>query len=424
MELTTETPPNDVITNTGQAMSTARYIGYQGNTSHYDQNYVISRYITKLAMSYVLPTVCCFGIVGNMLILIILTKYRVRRTVSTPEKVVHAGLITMAVSDLLFNISVLPLAFVADGSLILPTGSFHLFYNLYSTGLITTFSLTSTWLIVVTAGLRYLGVCHPLQSRYLITRKAIFISIGVICLVCVFVNVPQFLIQRATPLYEQDGHVMMLIDLGLFSHENARGVIYSWIRAFFAIFIPGILLIYFNTRLLMALHASRRLHRNHVIQSAVTVRRETGSSNRLTRTLVAVIIMFIVLVYPDSLLDFFTYVAPLIDIKNNESVMIARVIVNMLQITNYAFNFVLYCVMNATFRRALRELICWCLTAHIHRQNDGHLSRPCHKLLHPLLRNDSRYLDNSSMFQRTVVTLATISTDHRVSDKKTSCSEL
>ncbi|KAK2141283.1 hypothetical protein LSH36_1128g00006 [Paralvinella palmiformis] len=424
MELTTDTSTYDVTVNTSHHLFSPRYVGYQGNKSHYDQDYVISRYVTKLAMSYVLPTVCCFGIVGNMMILIILTKYRVRRTVSIPEKVVHAGLITMAVSDLLFNISVLPLAFVADGSLMLPAGSFHLFYNLYSTGFITTFSLTSTWLIVVTAGLRYLGVCHPLQSRYLITRKAIFISIGVICLVCVLVNVPQFLIQRATPLYEQDGYVTMLIDLGPFSHENARGVIYSWIRAFFAIFIPGILLIYFNTRLLMALHASRRLHRNHVIQSAVTVRRETGSSNRLTRTLVAVIIMFIVLVYPDSLLDFFTYVAPLIDIKNNESVMIARVIVNMLQITNYAFNFVLYCVMNATFRRALRELICWCLTAHTHRHNEGQLSRPCHKLLHPLLKNDSRYLDNSSMCQRTAMTIATMSTEHRIYDKKTSCSNV
>ncbi|KAK2144611.1 hypothetical protein LSH36_743g00011 [Paralvinella palmiformis] len=330
----------------------------------------------------------------------------------------------MAVSDLLFNISVLPLAFVPDGSLILPARSFHLFYNLYSTGLITTFSLTSTWLIVITAGLRYLGVCHPLKSRYLITRKTIFISIGVICLVCVLVNVPQFLVQRAIPLYEQDGHVTMLIDLGPFSHGNTRGVIYSWIRAFFAIFIPGILLIYFNTRLVMALHASRRLHRHHVIQSAISVRRQTGSSNRLTRTLIALIIMFIVLVYPDSLLDFFTYVAPLIEIRNNESVLIARIVVNMLQIANYAFNFVLYCVMNATFRRAMRELSGWCLTRHGHRRSDGHVSRPGHKVFHSLLKIDSHYLDNSSMSQSTAVTVATTSTDYRLGDRITTCSDL
>ena len=426
--MTTTASLSDVTSNTLLPVEVGRPEGaignYHVNGSHSENDYVISRYVTKLAMTYVLPTVCCFGILGNALILVVLTRYRVRRTVSTPEKVVHAGLITMAVSDLLFNVSVLPLAFVAEGSLILPAGSFHLYYNLYSTGLITTFSLTSTWLIVVTAGLRYLGVCHPLQSRYLITRRAIFICITVICVACVLVNVPQFLVHRATPLYEQNGRVTMLIDLGPFSHENARGVLYSWIRAFLAIFIPGVLLIYFNARLVMALHASRRLHQDHVMQSAVTIRRETGSSNRLTRTLVAVIVMFVVLVYPDSLLDFFTYVAPLVDIKDNESVMVARVIVNMLQIMNYAFNFVLYCVMNAAFRRALRELICWCLMAHAHRQGDGHVAhQPCHKLLHPLLKNDSRYFDNSTVSQRTAVTIA-LSTHQRTVDRTTSCSEV
>ncbi|KAK2144612.1 hypothetical protein LSH36_743g00021 [Paralvinella palmiformis] len=44
MGFTTETSTDDVIASTGC------HIGNQGNKSHYDQDYVISRYISKLAM--------------------------------------------------------------------------------------------------------------------------------------------------------------------------------------------------------------------------------------------------------------------------------------------------------------------------------------------------------------------------------------
>ena len=317
------------------------------STDQYEQ-------IQSILNDIVLPIITVCGILGNSLILVILTRYRMCKTVTSSEVVVHTGLLAMAISDLLFNISVLPRAFVPEG-IYLPASSFDLFYNLYSTGFITTFSLTSTWLIVVTSGLRYFGVCHPLRARYLIRRTSIYTIIGFIVLVCIIGNIPQFFIQKPVPFGK-----MVLIDNGPFSHEHLRGVIYSWIRAAFSIFIPGLLLIYFNIRLMLSLQASRRLHRMHVRQSVDTSRHKKGASNRLTRTLIAVIIMFIVLVYPSELIDFFTHIAPLIDIKDNISVMIGRTITNLIQVSNFSFNFILYCIMNTPFRKAFQDILCRC----------------------------------------------------------------
>jgi hypothetical protein len=415
------------INNSKQNMDTNQtypgHIRYFGNGTDQSHQNGTSRRVTMVLTSYILPTICCFGILGNILILVVLTRYRVRRTVSTSEKVVHAGLLTMAVSDLLFNISVLPLAFVPQDALLLPAGSFRLFYNIYGTGFITTFSLTSTWLIVISAGLRYVGVCHPLRARYLINRRGIFTSIGVISVVCVLGNLPQFWLHKATAIGEDHGSIIMMIDIGPFSHEHTRGVIYSWTRALFAIFIPGVLLIYFNIRLMVALHTSRRLHADHVLQSNETTRRETGSSNRLTRTLIAVIVMFIVLVYPDSLFDFFTHIATVIDIQDNESVIIARAVVNMLQISNYAFNFVLYCVMNASFRRTFHEFICWCFTIHSRSEQEGHVTDHCQRFIHPH-QTQARYHKASTNGQWTAMTMATSNNHTQCEHQSQNCTQL
>ena len=303
----------------------------------------------------VLPAICICGILGNSLIIMTMTRHRVRRTVSESEMVVHAGLLVMAITDLLFNISLLPRAFISENKVVFAAGSFPLIYNCYGTGLITMFSLMSTWLIVGTSGLRYVGVCHPLRARYVISLKAIYICISLIIVLCLLGNLPQFWLHKTVDLGIYNGVHMVMFDLGPFSHLHTRGIIYSWIRAIFSIFIPGILLIYFNTRLLLALRASRRLHRSHVRRSTTNERRDPSNSHRLTRTLIAVIVMFILLVYPSELIDFFTHIAPVVSI-NNRTVIIGRAFTNILQVSNFSFNFILYCAMNSPFRKAVREL--------------------------------------------------------------------
>lgn len=105
---------------------------------------------------YVIFVICCFGTAGNILNIAVLTQHRVRRSVESQEAVVYYGLLSLAVTDLLFCVSMLPKAFVPERILFEGRG-FCFFYQLYSQGLITTFSLLSTWFIVMMAGVRYIG---------------------------------------------------------------------------------------------------------------------------------------------------------------------------------------------------------------------------------------------------------------------------
>lgn len=56
---------------------------------------------------YVLKAVCACGLVGNVLNLVVLTSQSLTRSMERLEKCAHAGLLSLAVSDMLFCLLVL-----------------------------------------------------------------------------------------------------------------------------------------------------------------------------------------------------------------------------------------------------------------------------------------------------------------------------
>lgn len=193
------------------------------------------------------------------------------------------------------------------------------------------------------------------------------------------------------------GHEYLLIDLGPFSHDTRPGYVFHWIKWAMGFFVPGILLTFFNIRLIQALRRSERpiqaliqalrrserlikaLRRSerlrraaayHSSPSSGNVRsmmadtpktaRATASRNRLNATLVAVIVMLVVLVYPCEFLDFVVHLGPLGKTRavDEEAMMLTRMILNALQLSNFALNFFLYCTLNAQFRRAFVDWFC------------------------------------------------------------------
>ena len=78
------------------------------------------------------------------------------------------GLLVLAVSDMLFCAAVFPRAFAKIGGneALFEPNDFRLYYQVYGTGVINIFILTSTWITVAMATMRYIGICrHPLATR-------------------------------------------------------------------------------------------------------------------------------------------------------------------------------------------------------------------------------------------------------------------
>lgn len=70
--------------------------------------------------------------------------------------------------------------------------------------------------------------------------------------------------------------------------------------------------------------------------------------------------MLVVLVYPCEFLDFVVHLGPLgqTTAVDEEAMMLTRMILNALQLSNFALNFFLYCTLNAQFRRAFVDWFC------------------------------------------------------------------
>jgi len=92
------------------------------------------------------------------------------------------------------------------------------------------------------------------------------------------------------------GGEYLLIDLGPFSHVTRPGYIFHWIKSAMGFFIPGVLLTFFNIRLIQALRRSERLRRascpsslsasnfNSLMADTPKTARATISRNRLNAT--------------------------------------------------------------------------------------------------------------------------------------------
>ena len=61
-----------------------------------------------------LPIVCAFGILGNILNLVVLTRKQLQKSMDRMEKSAHLGLVALALSDMLFCIVALPVPFIPN----------------------------------------------------------------------------------------------------------------------------------------------------------------------------------------------------------------------------------------------------------------------------------------------------------------------
>ena len=104
--------------------------------------------IEHVISSWIMPFLCCFGIVGNILNICIVSRQHVRAPMDQSAYII---LIMLAVSDMLCCISLLPEAFKSEKHLYFQGLTFWMLYELYGIYAQNAFSHISTWLIVMVA---------------------------------------------------------------------------------------------------------------------------------------------------------------------------------------------------------------------------------------------------------------------------------
>ena len=248
------------------------------------------------------PAISLFGCIGNVLNIIVLIRSRQRMKTADGgrDSGTFLGLLVLAVSDMLFCAAVFPRSFARIGGneALFEPNDFRLYYQVYGTGVINTFILTSTWITVAMATMRYIGICHPLSTSKVRRSNCVKLIYLITITTCILINSPTFWQYKITD-FEKDGHVYYLIDIGDFALNSRKGYIFLWFRAFVGIISPALLLLYCNFSLILALRRSRSIRREGRVRPSVS-----RSHNRITRLLVVIVILFIVLVFPAEMMDF------------------------------------------------------------------------------------------------------------------------
>ena len=312
--------------------------------SHYEK-------LQTFVRSYVSPGLCLFGIIGNIINLIVLTRVRFYKTESRNERGANTGLVCLAISDMLFCISVFPTAFTDHGQVVFPDKSFLLYYQVYGTGVVTTFILTSTWITVTLAVLRYVTISHPMATIAICNPCSVKIIYFCVCLVAVIINSPKYLQYQISDIGYTDNRSLYFIDIGIMDGQNRLSQAFQGIHFTIFIALPALILVFCNCSLVWALHLSIKVRKQYHVP-----RQSHRRQNRITLLLIIIAVTFIVLVFPSELMDFFMDYVKL-DQTKTEIFLAIRVLTNALQMINFSCNFLLYCALNVHFRTVLKDMI-------------------------------------------------------------------
>lgn len=312
-----------------------------------DEQIAILRDLQYYLYRIIIPVVCSFGILGNILNVIIFTKKKNTGMLDEVEYCTTICLVSLAVSDMMFCIATFPAGFQSLGQKIFHRSEFMLYYTMYSPVIISIFIFSSTMLTVLTALMRYLAICHPFRSRQFISIKATSIGILVVALISIAFNLVSFWHYITDDCVDED---YTQIQLSSLFRSSSFQYTQKLLWAVFGNFIPLSILLYCNLQLIRALRQSRQLRLLHSRDDTSCL----SAHRRINITLVTIIIFFFILVAPSEITKFIM----LLNKDEGFSYAIVSLVTNTLQCINFSVNFVLYYVIIAPFRHTLHEFLC------------------------------------------------------------------
>ena len=320
-----------------------------------------------------LPIIGLCGVVGNLLNLVVLSWRYKCRGVDVLEKGALLGLIAIAVSDLFFCLGLLPYLQFYTTKIMFFSPSLQMYHQIYSAYYHNVFLRISSWLTLLVALARYVVICHPFQARIFIELSRIRAAIVFTYIFWIVFLLPMlwtYSIQEYTP---ENSTTMYIVDNGYFSKNYLLKMTFMYMWNIFGFAIPVVIVTYCNIRFIFALRESMKLHAASVYSHKGT---DWDYTVRITTTLIALIVAFVLLVVPSDILHFYSDV---IKAKTYLTFEVAVIITNILQAINFAFHFLLYCAVNVTFRRSLVALftkLSQCKGKHSSDQNSMSMDKP------------------------------------------------
>jgi len=289
---------------------------------------------------YLLTTIGIFGLIGNLVSIIILSKKDFKETF-------HKLIVCLALVDMIFILCAVFVCITKSWQLVgwhsvlvvvIPVGRCAL--------------LTSSYLTVSISVERFCGICYPLQSRVRGDRRLVLYLLPVIVF-CIIFNLPLFL--------EIFDH-LEIFDLNLqFSNNLLYITIYKqYMELIVTVLVPWLLLLYLNIRIYLAVRLTTI--RGRAVHNSVIQKRETN----LAVILITIVLVFLCCHSLKLYLAFYKVHVTKKVVSCNETGLVPvhsqlRIFISslnhLLLVLNSSVNFIIYCFLGKRFRRSLLESV-------------------------------------------------------------------
>ena len=320
-----------------------------------DHNTYVRELITYYLMGIGGMTVCCLGLIGNILSLVVLSQKSMRSST-------YSYLAALAVCDLLVLVFTMVLL-VKDVKR--PEEGHHrwpwdegiypyLFPVLHPAAF--TFQVTSVWLTLAFTVDRYIMICHPFEAEPFCTVSRARKVIAILYVGGIIFNIPKYFEYRTRAILTNPVENITKIGCDLTELGKShvfRELYHSWFYIAFVCGVPFVSLAVLNAFLIHAVRLSRQ--RGKEINVAERKRNDT------TVMLISVVVVFFICQMP-------ALVSRMIWAFEDDPATFTKLHLyalneacNFLVILNSAINIVPYYFFGRRFRKQFWRLFCRCL---------------------------------------------------------------
>lgn len=301
---------------------------YKTNSSDDDDIVVV------ICEKYIGPALCAFGIMGNILNLVVLF----RGLLNEPPYLYLKALAFADTLALVLSLFHMTLSSKSDlfGWKIFDAYVFFPFVNF--------FIASSVWLTVGVTIDRFAFVKAPLWARAQSSLKKAKTRIIIIILLTLFITTPRFFCFRIQQLGVSDRYGILPTPF----RASSQYRIYDIVCIALFHLTPLIIFIIANVYLILAVERARGVRKEFNIRN----NKESDwqvEQRRLTITLISIVMLSIIAIFPSTIGDF----TKILSISFS-SYRRLRHISNLLLLCNLSMNFLLYCAFNKRFVRSLK----------------------------------------------------------------------
>ncbi|KAK8785274.1 G-protein coupled receptor dmsr-1-like [Amblyomma americanum] len=301
---------------------------------------------------YLSMPVCVFGILANVLSIIVLTQ----RNMVSPTNGILTGL---AVADMLVIATYLPYTITTH---VMPQECKQSFeravFVLVHSHVSVVFHTVSTWLTVTLAVWRFLAVSFPASSKEWCSMQRARWAVVSVYVSCALCCLPLYLSltvhQIGTP--QEPDYIVNFTNITLANDAFLRNLDF-WTYSVLMKLVPCVALTGLSLGLLRVLYKAkareRRLRKGDCGHTGHGGNSE-GDRERTTRMLLAVLLLFLVTELPSGILALLSGILGQ-DFLNHVYNKLGAVM-DILALVNSAVNFILYCSMSRQFRKAFAAL--------------------------------------------------------------------